>query len=406
MAIEDIEQAGALSGGGHPAEGAARTMRITTDGGRLETPARMVSHGEQVARSDIPMSRALPTELAIDFRVVHGGAAAALASGGDRGEEAASRLGRRIRMYRDITERALLRMSVIQPSAAALAGMSAPARVRFADAQAELLRDECGGGGGGLVTYPYLGLGAGDYLRFIGERHERGGEGAALFVLDMGMDGATMEKILAYFRDWRGPVLVPIIYRGSGRSLEGRAAIGRYLGSPRMAFLACQVPREMPAGGGSVSGIHAACFQQGFDMAAPAQRSPPPPGRRMPPRMGAANVAAPARLFSPETWQIEPLADALASRGMRIVDEFLLNEHNGFDRRLITAMLGGRAAGGRSGAGRRSPGARRPPPLRQLACVHEAISSSAEFGRMRAVISEREPGAGAPEIALPPLVPG
>ena len=102
-----------------------------------------------------------------------------------------------------------------------------------------------------------------------------------------------------------------------------------------------------------------------------------------------------ARLFSPETWRIGPLADALASRGMRIVDELLLSEHNGTDRRLVTALLGG-------GGG--WPDGSRPLLLRQLARVHEAISSSAEFGRMRVAISERGPGRGAPEIALPLLV--
>lgn len=117
-------------------------------------------------------------------------------------------------------------------------------------------------------------------------------------------------------------------------------------------------------------------------------------------RAGAAAGAATARLFSPETWRIEALADALASRGMRIVDEFLLNEHNDYDRRLIAAVLGGRTA--RSGG---SGGAPRPAPLRQLARVHEAVSSSAEFGRMRAAISGREPGGGASETELPPLVP-
>ena len=48
-------------------------------------------------------------------------------------------------------------MPALQPSAGALAGMSAPARVRLAGAQAELLR----GGPCGLATHPCLGLGAG-----------------------------------------------------------------------------------------------------------------------------------------------------------------------------------------------------------------------------------------------------
>ena len=396
MTIEDIEQVDAPSGG------AARVMRITTGGGAFATPARMISHGEQAARSAIPLSRALPHELAVDFGVVRAVDAASLAAGG--AAAAAPGLRRRARLHRDITERALLSVSVLQPSAAALACMTAPARVRFADAQAELLRDGPGGGGGGLVTYPYLGLRAGDYLRFVRERRGRDGEGAALFVLDMGMDGATMEKILDCLGGDGAPALVPLIHRGAGgppSSLPskpspppGRGVIGRHPGRPKMAFLACQVPREAPAGECSVSGLHAACFQHGFDMAAPAQRQPPPPRRRSGSR--PADAAGGARFFSPETWRIDPLADALASRGMRLVDEFLLGEHNGPDRMLVASVLGG--------GGGDAPPARRPLLLRQLARVHEAISSSAEFGRMRAAISERKSGRGAPEIAPPPLV--
>ena len=83
---------------------------------------------------------------------------------------------------------------------------------------------------------------------------------------------------------------------------------------------------------------------------------------------------------------------------MRLVDEFLLGEHNGPDRMLVASVLGD------GGGAVDAPPARRPLLLRQLARVHEAISSSAEFGRMRAAISERKSGSGAPEIAPPPLV--
>ena len=100
MTIKDIEQVDALSsgtGGGagrsrgrprRPGEGTVRIMRITTGRGAFMTPARMVSHGEQIARSEIPISRALPAELAMDFGVVRSGDAAVQAAGG------AARLGR------------------------------------------------------------------------------------------------------------------------------------------------------------------------------------------------------------------------------------------------------------------------------------------------------------------------
>lgn len=412
MTIEAIEQVGAACGGsggdgGRLPEGAARIMRITTDAGAFETPARMVSYAEQAARSAIPLSRALPTELAVDFRVVRGGGAAsvlaAAATGGGVLEP-----DRRAVLHGDITERALLRVSVHQPTPAALDGMSSPARVRFADAQAALQPlDEPGG----IVAYPYLGLSASEYLRFIGDRLREEGSGSALFVLDAGMDGHTMEKILAYVGDGGGgPTLVPIIHGGAGGSLQNHAAVRHHLSRPGMAFLACQVQREMPAGGqdSSVSGPHAACFQQGFDMAAPAQQQ-----QRARRAHGARGLAA-TGFFSPETWRIDALADALVSRGPRLVDEFLFGEDNGPDRRLVASVLERHAAaavaaapGGRGYDGGGDPAERRL--LSHLARVHEAISSSAEFGRMRAAISGREamaPEAAAPEIELPLLAQG
>ena len=137
-------------------------------------------------------------------------------------------------------------------------------------------------------------------------------------------------------------------------------------------------------------------------MAAPAQ-----------PRMQRPGARAGARFFSPETWRIDPLADALAARGPRLVDEFMLDEHNEPDKRLIASMLRGHAAaapppppapaaasGVPAAPAASDPRARRL--LLQLALVHEAISSAAEFGRMRAAISESGRGDGAPGIA-PPL---
>lgn len=418
MTIEAIEQVGVASGDGGGSgirgrlpEGAARIMRITTDAGAFGTPARMVSYAEQAARSAIPLSRALPAELAMDFRVVRSGdGVASVLAAAASGDGAAPEPDRRAILYGDITERALLRVSVHQPTPAALDGMSSHARVRFADAQAALQPlDEPGG----VATYPYLGLPASEYLRFIGDRLREEGSGSALFVLDAGMDGPTMEKILACLCDCGGPSLVPVIHGGAGGSLQNHAAVRRHLSQPGMAFLACQVPREMPAGGqsSSVSGPHAACFQQGFDMAAPAQQQQQR-ARRAP---GARGLAA-TGFFSPETWRIDALSDALVSRGPRLVDEFLFGEDNGPDRRLVASVLERHAAaaaaaaaaapGGSAYEGGGDPAGRRL--LSHLARVHEAISSSAEFARVRAAILGHEAAAeaAASEIELPLLAQG
>ena len=359
-----------------------RTMRITTDKGSFETPARVISRNDHMARSDIPLSRELPPALTMDFKVLVNGDVEGLTSDGN----VAERLTRRTRQYHSITGRALLRMSVFQPTQTTLNRLSRSAKVRFADAQAEYLQDrlDCG-----ITTYPYLDLAAGDYLQFIDDRYRRTRDATSLFVLHMNMGRARLERVLDYLRE-KGPSIVPLIHSGSARAVPAYDAIKRRLGGQKTAFLACQVPREGVIGGRAASMLHAECFGRGFDMAAPIQRIP------FPPRRGGAPAATGIRMFSPATWEIETLADALASRGLRIADEFDLNEHNEPDRRLITAMLGGHEAA--------DADPRKLHTLRQLARVHEATSSSAEFDRMRAAIRDRSLGYRVSRTALYPIV--
>ena len=347
-----------------------RTMRITTDKGSFATPARVISRNDHIARSDIPLSRELPPELTMDFKVLVDKDVEGLTADGN----VAERLIRRTRQYHSITGRALLRMSVFQPTQKTLARLSTSAKVRFADAQAEYLQDRLGCG---ITTYPYLDLATGDYLQFIDDRYRRTGDATSLFVLHMSMGRARLERVLDRLEQ-KGPAVVPLIHSGSARAVPAYDAIKQRLGGQKTAFLACQVPQEGEVGGRAASMLHAECFGRGFDMAAPIQRT------GFPPRRGVAPTAAAIKMFSPATWEIETLADALASRGLRIVDEFNLNEHNEPDRRRITAMLEG------YGAADADP--RKYRLLRQLARVHEAMSSSAEFDRMREAIRDRALG--------------
>lgn len=385
MILEDVGLADSYYDDRRLAGSATRSMRITTDAGSIATPARMVSRNEHLSRSAIPLSRELPPELAIDFKVLADGDVGGLTADG----RVAERLNRRTRQFHSITEGAVLRMSVFQPAQKTLDRLSAPAKVRFADAQAEYLQD---GLGCGIITYPYLDLAAGDYLQFIGERHTRGGDATTVFVLDMNMGRARLERILDGLEE-RGPAVVPLIHRTSDRAIPAYDAIRGRLDRPRMAFLSCHVPREVAAadgGGHAASGLHAACFQRGFDMAAPMQHPPFPPPRRGP---GPASTGI--RMFSPATWRIDALADALASRGLGIANEFRLNEHNEPDRRRIVAMLEGHKE---ADADPRKYGL-----LRHLARVHEAMASSAEFDRMRAAIRDRAVGEHVARTALSPL---
>lgn len=390
MILEDVDLADSYYDDRRLAGSATRSMRITTDAGSLATPARMVSRSEHLSRSAIPLSRELPPELAVDFKVLADRDVGGLTADGN----VAERLNRRTRQFHSITEGAVLRMSMFQPTQRTLDRLSAPAKIRFADAQAEYLQD---GLGCGIVTYPYLDLAAGDYLQFIGERHTRGGDATTIFVLDMNMGRTRLERILDGLEE-RGPSIVPLIHRTSDRAIPSYDAIRGRLDRPKMAFLSCHVPRETASAGGgngghSASGLHAACFQRGFDMVAPMQHPPFPP-----PRRGPRPAATGIRMFSPATWEIEALADALASRGLGIADEFRLNEHNEPDRRRIAAMLEGHREA--------DADPRKYDQLRHLARVHEAIASSAEFDRVRAAIGDRALGEHVSRTSLSPLVRG
>lgn len=382
MILEDVSMADSYYDSRRPPGTVTRSMRITTDRGSFTTPARVISRNDHTARSDIPLSRELPPALTMDFKPLVDGDVEGLTNDG----RVAERLNRRTRQYHSITERALLRMSVFQPTQKTLGRLSTSAKIRFADAQAEYLQDRLGCG---ITTYPYLDLPANDYLQFIDDRYRRTEDATSLFVLHMRMGRDRLERILDRLGE-KGPIIVPLIHSGAAGAVPAYDAIKQRLDDQKMAFLACQVPREQAVGGHAASMLHAECFGHCFDMVAPIQRMP------FPRPQGNAPAAAGIRMFSPGTWRIEALADALASRGLGIVDELGLNEHNEPDRRLVTAMLAGHKAA--------DADPRKYSLLRQLSRVHEAVSSSAEFERMAEAIRSRTLGDYVSRTALYRLV--
>lgn len=142
MILEDVDLADSYCDDRRLAGSATRSMRITTDAGSFTTPAWMISRGEHMSRSGIPLSRELPRELTVDFMMLADGDMRGLTADG----KVAERLNRRTLQYHSITEGVVLRMSVFQPSQRALDRLSAPAKMRFADAQAEQLQDRLGYG--------------------------------------------------------------------------------------------------------------------------------------------------------------------------------------------------------------------------------------------------------------------
>lgn len=350
---------------GAPAGPGARIMRITTDAGSLETPARLLTASEHRARSEASISRALPHELAMDFRPMSRDDAMSLAAGG----RAADRMIATARQFESYTRRATLRLTVFQPPANALVSMSAEGKITLADAQARILEKDLGTG---ILTYPYLGLDASLYEQFVSERYRRNRACTTLFVLHMGMAPAALERVLGMVAARKKPAIVPLIYKTPDKAVRQHRVLARYLDNPRMALLACQVPRTVEIGGRTVSGPHAAAIVSGYDMVALKQRHPSPASAR--PDLG--KIA----FFSRDTLRVEGVRNIVGRSGRDLGGEFGLNANNGPDRRHIGEMLGGFEGAAVSEK-----------KFRQLCClarVHEAINSPPEFARMRGMIAD------------------
>lgn len=351
-------------GQGAPAGPGARIMRITTDAGSFETPARLLTASEHRARSEASISKALPHELAMDFRPMSKGDAARLAAGG----RAPDRMIATARQFESYTRRATLRLTVFQPPANALKGMSAEEKTTLADAQARILENDLGTG---IVTYPYLGLNASLYERFVAERCRRSQAPTALFVLHMGMAPAALDKVLGMVAARKEPAIVPLIYKSPSGAVRQHRVLARHLDNPRVALLACQVPRTVKIGGRAVSGPHAAAIASGYDMVALKQHHPSPAS----PKPDLGKIA----FFTRDTLRVDGIQGIIKRGGRDLEAEFGLNAYNGPDRRHIAEMLGGFAGA--------AVNRKKFQQMRYLAKVHEAINSPPEFARMRAMIA-------------------
>lgn len=365
MVLEDVRMVARDEGGPSSPPGfRARIMRITTNAGRFETPARLVARSEHAARSRIAVSRALPSPLAIDFRDLRKSDVSGLA--GDNGA-VGRRLARLTREFRSCTRRAVLRMSVFQPPRNALNLMSLQAKIDFADAQAKFLQENLGAD---VLTYPFLDLSASDYVRFVADRSRRSRSCTTAFVLDMGMNAESLAAVLRHIDGTGQPAIVPLIHRSPDRTVPQHAVLARHLDSEKMATLACQVPRAVSSGGRDVSNLHLSAARSGYDMVSVLQSR----GYGSSPSLDLDRI----RFFSRGTLQLDGIRDALAQSGRRLIDEFHLNEFNRGDRRHIQGMLDGLEAAALD--------RHRYDHLDSLARVHEALNSPLEFERMREMI--------------------
>ena len=232
MIVEDVETIVPMrSGPAAPSGFKARVMKITTSSGVFHTSARILTRTEHMARSDVPISKALPSDLAMDFRP--------LDQKGTRDfvkdSRAAVNIIRSTRQFNSCTRRAALRVSVLQPPKASLQKMSAEQRIRFADAQADMFRANLDAE---TVAYPYIGLGASEYIKFITRRSRRDESCTTLFTLDMEMDPSSLNKVLGHLQRDHRPAIVLLHHRDPDRTTAQHRILARYARDEKMAFAA------------------------------------------------------------------------------------------------------------------------------------------------------------------------
>ena len=365
MIVEDVEAMTPMRRSPASTPGfKARIVKITTSNGVFHTPARILTRSEHKARSEAVISRALPPDLAMDFRPLDQKGVRELVRDGGAAEKAI----RDTRQFSSCTRRAALRISVAQPPKVSLKTMSTEEKMRFADAQAGLFRTTLGAE---AIAYPYIGLGASEYARFITTRSRRDETCTTLFTLSTGMDRSSLDKVLAHLQRDHRPAIVLLIHENPRKTAAQHRILARYMRDEKMAFLACQVPRIDLDGDPTISNLHTASVRHGYDMVA-LKQYPPAPGERP---LDLDRI----KLYSRDGLRIDTVQNTLAQRGAALVDEFHLNENNERDRTYIAGMLNtlDKAAADR-GRFRR---------LEALAKVHEAINSTLEFARMRDMVS-------------------
>ena len=343
-----------------------RVTDILTDKGKFSTPARVTTRTEHIARSKAGVSRSLSKELAIDFRI--------LLDTQIRNFENDEKIVRNLvlvtKQFNNYTRKSIFKISVFQPAQNALDGLGLKEKIKFAEMQIDFLQIRLGSN---LITYPFLDLSATEYINFIKTHYRRDEEYSTLFVLDLAMDPNTLKKVLDHFVKMEEPIIIPMIYRDWTKTAPQHAIIASYFNNQKIAFLACQTPRETQAGSYSVSNLHSVTLGTGFDMVALEQ----------PRGFGKANLDLNRiKFFSPETFHIDNIMTTMSDPNRDIISEFNFNEFNENDKIYLNLVLDG------------FRGALIHPKkfdiLLYLAKMHEALTSPPEFEKIRNSIINKE----------------
>jgi hypothetical protein len=301
-----------------------RISKISTDNGFIQTPVRATTRTELIARSNVPIFKSIPIQIAIDFRQLDDLQVSEIMNNG----KPAYDLLKLTKQFNDITKKAKLRFSVFQPSNSRLSNMSSEEKMKFADFQAEFYQRKLGTR---LVTYPFLDLPISEYKSFIDERYDNQNEISVIHTLDMRKERRYLQEILDHLISKGYPLIVNLIYKNWQRTIPQHDLINSYFDNEKVAFFASQVEREEPES--HSSNIHSVAFGGGFDLVSLLQVR----GHSDKTQDLSLNKI---RFFDPDSLGIDDIETILHSQNRDILKELRISETD-LDFKYIRNMLSG-----------------------------------------------------------------
>ena len=342
-----------------------RIVDITTDKGTFSTPTRVIARSEYLARSNLPLAKPLPTDLAIDFRNLSEKQTKGLLTEG----KVAEKILRVTQQFNDISRRAIFRISVFQPPKTILGDWSSKQKIEFADTQANYLQKKLGTN---LITFPYLALPTSEYIQFINARYRRDQDLSTIFTLDLSMDYNSLKEILEHLKAKKDPMIIALIYEEWQKTIPQHNLIASYFDNEKMAFFACQVEREELDS--HTSNLHAVACGGGFDLVSLIQKRGYSDNKNL--DMTKINI------YDPNTLSINNIEAVANDPSRDLVEEFDLNSYDYNDQPYLSSIVKGY-----KGAGIHP---KKYQILYYLAKVHEAVTSPPRFDKERKMIKSKE----------------
>ena len=238
MVIEDIRIHPDFDFDVNKNSGKPRCMQVITDHDTIETPTRITTNSEILAKSEVPLSMSMPMDICIAFRPLE---QHVMSSFSTNTNTICSDLIKKTHQFNNLTTRSKLRMSFFQPVEIALDKMNKPQKLNFARIQAEYLQRRLGYD---VITYPYLKLSSSDYIDFIDNNYKRTFDTTTVFTLDMKMDESSFKKVLSHLLQKDEPKIIALIYRDWDKTVAQHDFIASKYENHNTIFMACQIERE------------------------------------------------------------------------------------------------------------------------------------------------------------------